>query len=237
MRHKTSRVKSGNREQDTEVMNFNEQSRLWLLFRMGSLSLFLFPFWLLLTRNAIAQQLECQPPKTGEYLLLVVTPTPELQQLVQRTLPQTDTLGVCRYIGDTVTRISGFGQLEAADRWGRFVRTISGLDAVVVRPAVGAAPVAASPVVGYDPQPLGRGYAVLVDFFNRPEIADSVRQVLGRDVGLVSYFSRPYLLVVYTVDEGAANATLRQLSDRGFSALVVDSSQAILLTPAVKTKQ
>ncbi|MDY6784199.1 MAG: hypothetical protein SW833_16900 [Cyanobacteriota bacterium] len=196
-------------------------------------SLVLFSLSLLLARDAIAQQPQCQPPRTGEYLLLVVTPTPELQQLVRRTLPQTETLGVCRYIGDTVTRVGGFGQLEAADRWGRFVRTISGLDAVVVRPAVGTAPVAASPVAGYNPQPLGQGYAVLVDFFNRPDVANSVRQTLGRDVGLVSYFSRPYLLAIYTADEREANATLRQLSDRGFSALVVDSSRAVLLTPAV----
>ncbi|MDY7015316.1 MAG: hypothetical protein SVX43_17300 [Cyanobacteriota bacterium] len=188
---------------------------------------------LLFPGSAIAQQPDCQPPNTGEYLLLVVTPTPELQQLVRRTLPPTNTLSVCRYLDDTVTRIGGFGQREAADRWGRFVRAISELEAVVVRPSVGTATGAASPVAGYDPQPLGGGYAVLVDFFGRPELADLVRQALRRDVGLVSYFSRPYLLAIYTADRDEANATLRQLSDRGFSALLVDSSRAVLLTPAV----
>lgn len=185
-------------------------------------------------REAIAQLPECQPPQTGEYLVLVPTPTRELQQLVRRTLPQTGTMGVCRYVGDTVTRIGGFGRLEDADKWGRFVRTIAGLNAVVVQPPAGNSPSSPRPVAAYNPQPLGAGYAVLVDYFNRPEVANQVRQVLGRDVGLVSYFSRPYLLAIYTQDQSEANALLRQLSDRGFSALVVDSSRAVLLTPAVR---
>lgn len=86
----------------------------------------------------------------------------------------------------------------------------------------------------YNPQPLGSGYAVLVDYFNNPEVAVQLQEVLGQNIGLASYFARPYLLVVHTQSETDANSRLRNLSDRGFSAVVVDSNRVTLLTPAVK---
>jgi len=39
--------------------------------------------------------------------------------------------------------------------------------------------------LAYNPKPL-EGYAVLVDYFNHPEVVTQVRQLLGTDVGLVS---------------------------------------------------
>jgi hypothetical protein len=73
----------------------------------------------------------------------------------------------------------------------------------------------------------------LVDYFNQPELASQVRQLLGSNVGLVSYGQRPYLLARYTTSEREANSTLRQLSDRGFWSMVVDSRRVTLLKPVV----
>jgi hypothetical protein len=106
-----------------------------------------------------------------------------------------------------------------------------GLSAFVVRPAP-ATLSANSPA--YNPQPLGDGYAVLVDYFNQPEVAAQVKQLLGSDVGLVSYGQRPYLLAVYTTSQRKADSMLRQLSDRGFWSMVVDSRRVTLLRSVVR---
>lgn len=186
--------------------------------------------------KAIAQLAECSPPRPGEYLLFVVTGTREEQQLLRRSLPQNINLQVCRYLGDTVSRIGGFRRLEDADRWGQFINEIVGLYAAIAQPqASGAGIRITSPPTApvYQPQVLGAGYAVLVDYLNQPELAAQVKQALGRDVGLASYFSRSYLLAAHTQDEGEANAILRRLSDRGLGAILVDSSRVVLLAPSV----
>lgn len=87
--------------------------------------------------------------------------------------------------------------------------------------------------VSYDPQPLDEGYAVLVDYFNQPEVAVQLQQLVGADVGLASYGQRPYLLVRYTKSEDQAHSALEDLSDRGFLTMVVDSRQVMLLSPVV----
>ncbi|MDX2216424.1 MAG: hypothetical protein SFY66_24380 [Oculatellaceae cyanobacterium bins.114] len=87
--------------------------------------------------------------------------------------------------------------------------------------------------VAYNPQVLGTGYAVLVDYANRPEVASQLQQVVTSPVGLVSYEQRPYLLATYTSDLTTAATLLRTLSDRNFSAVIVDSRRAVLLTPQV----
>jgi hypothetical protein len=101
-------------------------------------------------------------------------------------------------------------------------------------------PIYNSPVTGsqplpvaYNPQALDEGYAVLVDYFNQPEVAVQLQQTVGADVGLVAYGRRPYLLVRYTDSEEKANSTLQDLSEIGFLAMVVDSRQVILLSPVV----
>ncbi|MFP4006461.1 MAG: hypothetical protein ACLFV6_00435 [Spirulinaceae cyanobacterium] len=184
-------------------------------------------------RPAVAQNNDCAPPQPGEYILLVLTETEASQRLLQRSLPENTPTTVCRYLGDSVTRVGGFQTLAVADNWGRFSREIVGLYAVVVESAGATTPPPLSQSVTYAPRPLGEGYAVLVDFFNQPEIAAEVQQTVGQNVGLASYFSRPYLLALYTPDEAIANRTLRQLSDRGFGAVMVDSRQVILLSPRV----
>ncbi|MEP0920571.1 hypothetical protein [Leptolyngbya sp. ST-U4] len=102
-------------------------------------------------------------------------------------------------------------------------------------PAPAPAPqtTAARPIPAFNPQPLGGGYAVVVNYFNRPEVALDMQQFTDGDVGLVAFEQRPYLLVAYTPDPAAASAVLRSLTERGFTASIVDSRRAILLTPAV----
>lgn len=88
--------------------------------------------------------------------------------------------------------------------------------------------------VVYNPRPLGNGYAVLVDYFSNPEIAYQLKSRLGKDIGLASYFSRPYLLVTYTDNAAEANSAARNLSNQGFSAAVVDSNRVTLLTSTIQ---
>jgi hypothetical protein len=172
----------------------------------------------------------CQPPQSNEYLLLVRTQTKESQEQLQRTLPANTKFTVCRYLEETVTRLAGFRSVEDANDWARYVKEVVGLSGYVLRPTAAAV---STNVAAYNPQPLGEGYAVLVDYFNQPEVAVQLRQLLGSNVGLVSYGKRPYLLAVYTTSEIKANATLRRLSDRGFWSLVVDSRRVTVLKPTV----
>jgi hypothetical protein len=74
---------------------------------------------------------------------------------------------------------------------------------------------------------------VLVNYANRPEVAADVYQVTSQPVGLVSYNQRPFLMAVHTTDPATATAVLQSLNDRGFTAILIDSRSAILLTPAV----
>jgi hypothetical protein len=86
----------------------------------------------------------------------------------------------------------------------------------------------------FNPQPLGAGFAVVVSFFNQPELASTVRQVTARDVGLVAFDQQPYLLAGYSTNAVEASNLLRLLSERGLTAVIIDGRQAMLLTPAVK---
>jgi hypothetical protein len=206
---------------------------------------------------AQAQVAACSPPAGGEYLLLVTSRTPEAQAKVRQSIPSGSTPVVCNYQGETVTRVNGFTTLDTANSWAQYLAD-RGLPTVVVRPAGAttppttpptgipplppnnppATPPAVPPTVpsggvpatnGYNPQPLGMGYAVIVNYFNRPEVAGQIQQALGKDVGLISYGQRPYLLATYTTDQTTANALLQSLSDKGFWAMVVDGRRTVLL--------
>jgi hypothetical protein len=100
-------------------------------------------------------------------------------------------------------------------------------------PTNAVAPAADRTNGAFNPQPLGAGYAVLVYYFNRPEVAADVRQLTAQPVGLVSYEQRPFLLATHTTDPTAAATVLQSLNEQGFRAILVDSRGAILLTPAV----
>ena len=190
-------------------------------------SLLTITSWSLAARSSLAQE-TCAAPKPGEYLLLIVSNTPEEQKLVQRTLPNDINSEVCRYLSNLVTRVGGFDDQLIAEDWAAYLQDKVKLPAYVVKqevtqiprpnstPVVRETPPSSSskPESRYNPQPLGSGYAVLVDYFNQPELALQLRTVIGGDVGLVSYGQRPYLLVKYTTDAEAATATLKQLSSR-----------------------
>lgn len=86
----------------------------------------------------------------------------------------------------------------------------------------------------YNPQPLGSGFAVLVSYFNRPEVAADVRKVTNRNVGLVSFEQRPYLLAAYGSDRNSAEAVLNKLRQDDFVVTLVDSQGVVVLTTDVR---
>ncbi|MBW4631108.1 MAG: hypothetical protein KME30_04150 [Iphinoe sp. HA4291-MV1] len=187
----------------------------------------------------------CQPPNSGEYLLLVSSPTPENQKQLRQALPSNTKTTTCRYLKDTVTRIGGFTKIDDANSWARYVNNIVGLSAIITtRPSDRPSEVAqtqttvtqtqTTQTLSYKPERLGEGFAVLVDYYNRPEVANKVREVVGGDVGFVSYGQRPYLLAVYTTNQKEAYSTLEKLNERGFFALLVNSHKVMLLRSTVR---
>jgi hypothetical protein len=187
-------------------------------------------------------QQNCQPPRSNEYLLLVLNDRTDTQSRVQQLFSQNNLnpiLTACRYLGDSVIRVESFASADVANDWARFL-TNSNLQAFVTRPRTGGN-IGNSPNnpstpgrTGYNPQTLGNGFAVIVNYFNNPDTAASVRQITRQNVGLVSYNQNPYLLASYTTDSAAASNVLRSLTDRGLVAIVVDSrNNVFVLTPNV----
>ncbi|MCC5607434.1 hypothetical protein LC612_11690 [Nostoc sp. CHAB 5834] len=183
----------------------------------------------------------CQPPNAGEYLLLVVSPTANNQKQLRSALPPELKTINCKYLNETVTRIGGFNKIDDANRWARYVSNIVGLSAIITtRPTTPDVQPQQQPQLQqpqqtvYNPQPLGEGYAVLVDYYNRPELVNSVQQAVGGNVGFVSYGQRPYLLAVYTTNQTEAYNTLQKLNNGGFVASIVDSRKVILLRSTVR---
>ncbi|MDF5737254.1 MULTISPECIES: hypothetical protein [unclassified Nostoc] len=192
------------------------------------------------TSSVFAQQAIplCQPPNAGEYLLLVVSPTANNQKQLRSALPSELKTITCKYLNETVTRVGGFNKIDDANRWARYISNIVGLSAIITTrpttPDVQPQPRSPQQTVSYNPQALGEGYAVLVDYYNRPELVNSVQQLVGGNVGFVSYGQRPYLLAVYTTNQTEAYNTLQKLNDRGFIASIVDSRKVILLRSTVR---
>lgn len=205
--------------------------------------------WGLAVQTSLAQE-TCAAPKPGEYLLLIVSNTSEEQKLVQRTLPNDIKSEVCRYLTNLVTRVGGFSDPLIAEDWATYLQDRVKLPAYVVKQEVTAIPRPSSslgqtPIVretppkprielAPNPQALGSGYAVLVDYLNQPELVQKLRTLVGENVGLVSYGQRPYLLVEYTTDSERATATLNKLSSRGFWSMLVDSNRVTVISPTVK---
>ncbi len=187
--------------------------------------------------SAVGNPPTCQAPKTGEYLLLVVSPTQDNQTQLKRVLPTQIRTNTCKYLNDTVTRIGGFKKIDDATRWARYIKDSAGLSAIITtRPTGTPTPSQAGTQasrVSYKPRRLGSGYAVLVDYYNRPQLATDVRKAVKGDVGFVAYGRRPYLLATYTSDQKEAYKTLEELSKRGFFAIIVDSQKVMLLRSVV----
>lgn len=189
----------------------------------------------------------CIAPAMGEYGLLVLRWSLADQERIQRVLPPTTRWQLCNYVSRQqnllVMQVGGFSQLAAAQELGQQVTEATGLptvaiQATTVQPAESSSGAAASqPVtdraVDYNPQPLGSGYAVLVDFGDRPELAAQLQSQLGRTIGLVSYSQRAYLLGLYTADARAATATAQDLERQGFNTQVAEGQQVFVLRAAV----
>ena len=198
----------------------------------------------------------CPPPADSEYLLLVRGETEEQRDRIQEILPVNNTVLVCSYLDDPVVRAGGFTSLETANSWAQYMTEVEGLQAFVARPpdpeasspatltptetspdALSASPLStestAAGLPAYNPQALTSGFAVLVEYYNHPEVALDVQQLLNRDVGLVVYRQSPYLLAAQSPDAAIASETLRTLNDHDFTSILVDSSQVVLLTSSV----
>lgn len=173
--------------------------------------------------HARAQQIvnNCRPPLRGEYLVLISTPTPESQQAAIARLPSDIDIGLCRYLDGVVVRVGGFQDEALANDWQRYVQDTIRLPAYVTKGTGTTTP--------EGPAPLGPGYAVLVDYSQRPETAAELERLLARDIGLVSYGGKNFLLVTYTPNVGNAAESLKRVSDRGFFTFLVDSSRVILI--------
>ncbi len=195
---------------------------------------------------AVAQQniANCQPPAIKEYLLLVISPSVDNQNQLRSALPTEIKTVVCKYNNQTVTRIGGFKKTDDANRWARYIQNIVGLSAIITTRSVPQAAPTTPPTtpaqkvpksqITYNPKILGEGYAILVDYFNRPEMFSSLQKAVGGDVGFVSYGQRPYLLAVYTTNQKEAYNTLQRLSEGGFVAILADSRKVVLLRSIIR---
>jgi hypothetical protein len=196
----------------------------------------------------------CQAPSPGEYLLLVVSPTVNNQQQLRSALPSDLNTVTCKYFNETVTRVGGFNQIDDAKRWAKYINNVVGLSAIIttrpqsptatpaVIPSQRVTPAVVPPGnlpnqgLRYNPRILGEGFALLVDYFNRPELAANLQRAVGGNVGLVSYGEKPYLLAVYTTNQNEAYRTLKKLTDNGFVALLADGRQVILLRSVISNQ-
>ncbi|MGB3516320.1 MAG: hypothetical protein WBA43_07685, partial [Elainellaceae cyanobacterium] len=90
--------------------------------------------------------------------------------------------------------------------------------------------------LAYNPTVLEPGYAVLVRYFNRPELAAQLQSQLNASVGLAVYEQQPYLLVFYSPDAATAGQVLQRLGQQ-FSVVMVDSRQVVVLSPTVSVAE
>ncbi|MEI6372033.1 MAG: hypothetical protein WCO49_20365 [Nostocales cyanobacterium ELA608] len=188
----------------------------------------------------IAQQnlTNCQPPNIGEYLLLIVSPTTENQKQLRSALPTEFKPVICKYNNQIVTRTGGFKNVDDASRWGRYIQNIVGLSPIITTRATEQPPQPTpnrdNSKISYNPKILGEGYAILIDYFNRPEMVSRLQKAVGGNVGFVSYGQRPYLLAVYTTNQQQAYNTLQKLSNSGFVAVLADGRKVVLLRSIVR---
>lgn len=177
----------------------------------------------------------CQPPNAEEYLLLFLTPTANNQEQLRTVLPSELKSVTCKYLDQVVTRVGGFKKVEDANRWAKYVSNVIGLPAIIAQP-IGSEPPKPNYNYSYNPTVLGDGFAVLVDYFRRPELASNIQKIVGGNVGLVSYGERPYLLAVYTTNQTEAYRTLQKLNENGLFAILADGRKVMLLRSVVTLK-
>ncbi len=225
-------------------------SRLALAVSVGAATLVLTPGTALLPIRAMAQSKlpACPPPAAQEYLLLVRGENETERRQIAAALPADNTVLVCQYLDEVLVRAGGFTSLETANAWATYMNTVEGYESFVSKPTDGTAQTnpqsavqtsAGQPVRSstsgaktYQPLRLGAGYAVLVNYGDRPEIADTVSQIV-RPVGLAVYRGQAYLLADYTSDSDSAAATLQRLSDAQTTAIMVDAQEVVRMIPEV----
>jgi hypothetical protein len=208
---------------------------------------------------AMAQFPPCPPPAANEYLLLVRGDSEAERTRVQDLLPSNSTVMVCDYLEDTVVRAGGFTNLENANAWAQYMTEVEGFQAFVARPAANPQPTptattppdanpsapggttaatnpqagTVTPPTAFAPQPLGDGFAVLVDYQYNPETAATIQDQVGQSVGLAVHKQRSYLLIAYSPDIDGAASTMNVLAGYGISGFIVDSREVVMLTPAI----
>ncbi len=197
-----------------------------------------------LKANAQSSLPVCPPPAAQEYLLLVRGESESERAEIASILPIESSVLICQYVDEVLVRAGGFTSLETANAWASYMRTEEGFESFVTQPASSASGQVNSQAdvrsvasetngaITYQPKLLDPGYAVLVDYGTRPEIATAVGQLV-RPVGLVVYQQRAYLLAGYTTDLAAANATLQRLGNAQLAAVVVDAQQVVQLSAEV----
>ena len=180
----------------------------------------------------------CPPPASNEYLLLVRGETEAERAEIADILPIESAVLICQYTDEVLVRAGGFTSLETANAWATYMESEQGFESFVSQPASQPVPnngdgaVNGNASVGYQPNLLGSGYAVLVEYGTRPEVATAVGQLV-RPVGLAVYQQRAYLLAGYTSDGAAASAILQRLSDAQLAAVIVDAQQVVRLSNEV----
>ncbi|WOD39511.1 hypothetical protein [Nodosilinea sp. E11] len=97
----------------------------------------------------------------------------------------------------------------------------------------GTRPATTPALTAYAPQPLGSGFAVLVDYQFEPESAIAIQRQIGQAVGLAVHRQRSYLLIAHSPNVEGAASTLSVLSSLNIPGFIVDSQEVVMLTPAV----
>jgi len=178
----------------------------------------------------------CPPPASNEYLLLVRGETEAERSQIAAILPVESAVLICQYTDEILVRAGGFTSLETANAWATYMETEQGFESFVSQPASqpsgGDIALNSDAPTAYQPRRLGSGYAVLVEYGTRPDVATAVGQLM-RPVGLAVYQQRAYLLANYTGDVNLANSTLQRLSEAQFAALIVDAQQVVQLSSEV----
>ena len=99
--------------------------------------------------------------------------------------------------------------------------------------ATNESPAPAARPSAYAPQPLGTGFAVLVDYQYEPESAIAIQRQVGQAVGLAVHRQRSYLLIAHSPNVEGAVSTLSVLNSLNIPGFIVDSQDVVMLTPAV----
>lgn len=81
----------------------------------------------------------------------------------------------------------------------------------------------------FQPKALSGGYGIIVEYGADPAIATRLKTVLGKNVGLVVYASRGYLLAAQVPDAERVLALLELLNQNNLTAIAVPANQLVLL--------